>query len=190
MNDTNQTGGKCQGVLANAVARSNETQFKLYFDKIIEVQSKSFEHAVRANNVNVTIIYAGAFLLIQATSGLLPSSDWSLIVLLLSISLLTFAVWSVSSSYRISKQTILASKLMSDPTKTIERKLAEFEVLERQAQTSSLRYYGTWGWVFSVTLLSGFTGAIYLFILFALNLIGVSFSPLDWAIIRFSSLFG
>ena len=61
MTSENQSG-KCQGVLKNAVQRNQDTQMKLYFDKIIEVQSASFEHAVKSNTVNVTIIYAGAFL--------------------------------------------------------------------------------------------------------------------------------
>ena len=121
---------------------------KLHFDKIIEVQSASFEQAVKSSTVNVTIIYAGAFLLIQNTADKVPRSDWSVIVLLLFISLLCFAIWSVTSFYRISRQTISASKLMMDPKKSIDRKLAEFEVLERKARENSLVYYATWGFVF------------------------------------------
>jgi cytochrome c-type biogenesis protein CcmH/NrfG len=179
-------GGKCQGVLKNAVQRNEDTQMKLYFDKIIEVQSASFEHAVKSNTVNVTIIYAGAFLLIQNTASEVPRGDWSVIVLLLFVSLLSFALWSVLSSYRISRQTISASKLMMDPKKTIDRKLAEFEVLERKARENSLIYYATWGFVFSTTIITGFLGAIYLLVFYILNLLGLEFSLVEWIIGLFS----
>lgn len=163
----------CSGVLSNVIKRGQATQQNLYFDKIIEVQSASFEHAAKANTVNVTIIYAGAFLLLQNTSEHIPSADWSIIVLLMFVSLVTFAIWTVSNSYRISRQTISQSKLMTDPKKSIERKLAELEVLERQSARSLLLYFATWGIVYLTTLLTGFFGALYLLVFYVLKLLEI-----------------
>ncbi|WP_439110121.1 hypothetical protein [Lentibacter sp.] len=167
---------KCAGMIADAAKRSQHSQMKLYFDKIIEVQSASIEHATKANTVNVTVIYAGAFLLLQNTSGTVPAKDWAIIVLLLFISLVTFAIWTVSNSFLVSRQTIKYSQLMIDSNKTIDRKLAELEVLERKASKGQLAHIALWGPVFLTTILTGFFGTIYLLIFYVLNLFAIDFS--------------
>lgn len=177
MSDAGQSQRKCDGLFANAIQRSQQNQLNLYFDKIIEVQSASFENAARSNNVNVTVIYAGSFLLIQATKDDIASGDWSIIVLSLFISLLLFALWSVSSSLRVSRLTIRSSKLLMNPHKSVSRKLAEFEVLERKNRQANLLYYATWGFAFFGAVSTGFFAALYLLLMYVLNLLGIDFSP-------------
>ena len=177
MSEKSNPGESCQGALASALKRGTQNQLSLYFDKIIEVQSASFEHASKSNNGYLTVIYAGTFLLIQATKDQVDPRDWSIIVLLLFVSLITFAIWSTSSSWRISRQTIRSSKILNDPNKSIERKLAELQVTERMSQRENIRYFVAWGWAFGTTLLTGFLGAIYLLIIYVVNLFDASFSP-------------
>ncbi|MEP3783863.1 MAG: hypothetical protein ABJM65_03460 [Ascidiaceihabitans sp.] len=176
----------CKGISADAASRSQQTQLNLYFDKIIEVQSASFDHAAKSNTINVTVIYAGAFLLLQNTSEHIPKADWSIIVLLMFVSLVTFAIWTVSMSFRISRQTIRFSKLMTDPNKSVERKLAEFDVLERDAARSGLRHFATWGFVFLTTLVTGFAGAFYLLVFYFLKLLEIEFSFAEYVKAIFS----
>ncbi len=74
-----------------------------------------------------------------------------------------------------------------DPNKSVERKLAEFDVLERSSAHANLAYYATWGIVYVVTLLTGFLGATYLLFFYLFNFLGVEFSLVKWILNLFSA---
>jgi hypothetical protein len=172
--------GGCNGLLASAINRSGESQLNLYFDKILHVQSQLIEKGSNYNNVVVTIIYAGSFLLIGSLSDTISQKDLQVVGLLLMLSLIGFACWTVGLSYQSSAWNRRLAALLADPTKSVQRKLAEMEVLERKQAASLVRHFSIWLWVFQFCLISGFGGAFLLLIIFGAKVIGIAISPMGW----------
>jgi len=167
----------CNGTLSAALKRSEDTQLNLYFDKIVQVQSQLIEKGSSYSNVVVTLIYAGSFLLIGSLSDTISQADLRLAGLLLMMSLIAYACWTVSLSYQNSKWNIKLSSLLANPSKSVARKLAELEVLERKQAASLVKHFSIWLWVFQFCLIPGFLGAFYLLTIFFGKVVGLGFSP-------------
>jgi hypothetical protein len=165
-----------QGRVQPARAPNTPTEMDHLFDRILELQSRSFDKVVTYNNVVLTLGYAGFFAIWNHFRGELHPWDSKALAALLGVSLLLFIFWIVLGSFRFSRQGIRMAKILNQSDVSVSERMRQLDDLGRVTAKSDMVYIASWYFVFTISLLSGFAAGLILLALVILNVAGIEFS--------------